>query len=91
MGLYVSDEATGEPLPLAEVSALMDSYGWSGGWRIEDDPDGTIWNGGCPECLFQNPPIVFVVDTAFMRIVELNPIGVDDVLDVVESIVQGTP
>lgn len=81
----------GDPLPLDEVDALMDSYGWEGGWRIEDDAAGTIWNGGCPDCLFQNPPIVFIVETAAMRIVELNPIGVEDVLEAVQAIDEAAP
>lgn len=82
---------SGASLPLDEVSALLDSYGWTGGWRIEDDAAGTIWNGGCPDCLFQSPPIVFVLETATMRIVALNPIGVEDVIDVVTNIDQANP
>ena len=91
MGLYIDDPVSGASLPLAEVSALMDSYGWEGGWRIEDDADGTIWNGGCPDCLFRSPPVVFVLETASMRIVEINPIGVDDVLEIVGAIDQAAP
>jgi hypothetical protein len=91
VGLYFEGVTDGDALPLAEVSALMDAYGWEGGWRIEDDADGTIWNGGCPDCLFQDPPIVFIVETATMHIVELNPIGVEDILEIVTTIDEDTP
>ena len=78
-------------MPIDELSALLDSYGWAGGWRITDDGDSTIWNGGCPDCLFRDPPIVFVLETASMRIVTLNPISVEDVLEIVEDIDQAAP
>ena len=53
--LMYENAETGEPMPFEEVSAIADSeHDWEGGWRFEDDEQGSVFNEGCiAEC----PPI----------------------------------
>lgn len=92
MGLYYASTADGSNLPLGEISARMTSYGWDGGWRIQDDAAGTIWSAGqTPPHLFTYVPFVFIVDTLTMEIAAadggspLEPVELD-VLDALQQL-----
>ena len=47
----------------------MDDFGWSGGWRIIDSEDESIWLGGYPDYLWSVTPNTFILETATMTIV----------------------
>ena len=65
MGIYYKSTHTGEPKTIAEVSAVMDKYGWSGGWRILDSKK--IYS----DHLVNDYPSTFIVDTATMKMIAL--------------------
>ena len=51
------------------VSDRVDSYGWTGGWRITDDTAGTLWNASNGSTyLFPGLPSVWVLNTITMEI-----------------------
>ncbi len=92
VGLYWEDMIDYDNKPLEEVDAKMDTLGWSGGWRIQEDAARSISStlDSAPH-LFDYLPFVFIVDTSTMKIVAsdsgdaLNPIDVD-ILGVVGEI-----
>ena len=68
VGLYYID-MTGTNKPLEDISRTMDSYGWSGGWRIQDNNSGIIWTSqGQGDWLVETTPSVFILRTATMQI-----------------------
>jgi hypothetical protein len=81
--------------PLEDVSAHLDAYGWSGGWRIQEDGAQSISSTlDSPPYLFEYLPFVFIIDTSTMIIVAadsgdaVTPIWVD-VVAVVQQIDEG--
>lgn len=82
--------------PLADVDAVLDGYGWQGGWRIQEDAGDSISGTlAGPPYLFEYLPFVFIIDTATMEIVAadsgdaISPIPVD-VVAVVQQIDEGS-
>lgn len=78
--------------PLSEIDAKLDSYGWEGGWRVQEDSAGSISSTlDSPPYLFPYLPFVFIVDTSTMKIIAAdsgsaaNPINVD-ILEVLQQI-----
>lgn len=74
IGLFYYDVVQEMILPAPETSEMMDKFGWRGGWRIEDTAildlkraQGT--GGGQESLLFVRYPIMFIIETATMRIV----------------------
>jgi len=74
IGIFYYDVVNNVKLPAPETSEMMDKFGWRGGWRIEDTNEldlkraqGT--GGGQESLLFVRYPIMFVIETATMRIV----------------------
>ncbi|MCP4602874.1 MAG: hypothetical protein GY847_20550 [Proteobacteria bacterium] len=86
VGLYFKNLFSGVTLPPNQASAQMDTYGWTSGWRLQDTEDQTIWNGGCPKCLFRELSMFFIIDTKSMTIRSYRPIGVEDIFMVIEEI-----
>lgn len=87
--------ATWTNQPLAEIDTKLDGYGWSGGWRIQEDAARSISSTlDSPPYLFPYIPFVFIVDTQTMEILAadsgdaVNPIDVD-ILAVLEEIASG--
>ena len=81
------DDATGDAsLDPASVSAIADTYGWIGGWRISDTADKTIFYGGYPNWLWQTTPNVFIVDTHSMMIVAAEKGASPTLLDVLAEV-----
>ena len=83
--------------PLEDVSAHLDSYGWDGGFRIQEDAAQSISSTlDSPPYFFEYLPFVFIIDTATMAIVAsdsgdaVNPISVD-VLAAVQAIDEEHP
>jgi hypothetical protein len=89
---YYTDLVSGESMTPAEVSEVFNEvHKWPGGWRIQDI-DKTIWNGGCAdECLFQAPPVFFVLSTATMAIDSFNPIGFEGIIEAIQKIDEESP
>ncbi len=88
MGVYYADNA-GSLQSLAQVSAKMDSFGWDGGWRINDNAQQTLWlaNNGSGTWLWEGTPFVFVVNTVTMEMVASETSGyMVDALSVVQNI-----
>ena len=78
--------------PLSEIDSKIDSYGWDGGWRIQEDSGRSISSTlDSAPYLFPFLPFVFIVDTSTMEIVAadsggaVNPINVD-ILEVLQQI-----
>ena len=71
MGLYYADLSGGNQT-VAQTSARMDQFGWTGGWRITDNAQQTIWfaQDGQGNWLFSGTPNVFVLNTVTMEITE---------------------
>ena len=76
---------------------MMDSFGWRGGWRMEDTDDMEIFfsygPGGGVECRFlRRFPIVYVIETSTMVVVagekgdEYDPANEGLELDVVAEV-----
>lgn len=79
-------------LPLGEIDSKLDGYGWTGGWRIQEDAAQSISSTlDSPPYLFPYLPFVFIVDTSTMIMVAsdegdaFNPIEVD-ILEVLAEI-----
>jgi hypothetical protein len=54
------------------VSDHLDSYGWTGGWRITDTDDKLLYYAADPvsgSYLWPGTPNVFIIDTELMTIV----------------------
>lgn len=78
--------------PLEDIDAILDSDGWEGGWRVQEDAAQTI-----SSTLYDDPyffeylPFVFIIETSTMQIVAtdsgdaVTPINVD-ILGVVQAI-----
>lgn len=78
--------------PLSEIDSKLDTYGWEGGWRIQEDSAQSISSTlDSPPYLFPYLPFVFIVDTSTMEIAAsdggdaMNPVEVD-VLEVLAEI-----
>ncbi|MDJ0763380.1 MAG: hypothetical protein QNJ97_10365 [Myxococcota bacterium] len=81
-----SDLTNGVSLPPEAVSPIVNSLGWTGGWRIQDS-EQQIWIGGCyDQCLFQTAGVLFVLDTATMSIASYSPLDFAAVLEVIKQI-----
>jgi hypothetical protein len=87
--------ATYADLPLGEIDAKLDSYGWTDGWRVQEDAAQSISSTlDSPPYFFNYLPFVFIIDTSTMEIVAadsgdaVNPVSVD-VLAVLEEIAGG--
>jgi hypothetical protein len=80
------DLMTGISLTPLQVGAHAAAAGWDAGWRIQDTAAGAIWHGGCPACLFQVTPVVFVLEAQTMQIVAVDYDGELDLLGLVEEI-----
>jgi hypothetical protein len=84
--------ATWTNQPLSAIDSALDSYGWTGGWRIQEDAATTL-SSTCdnPPYLFPYLPFVFIIDTETMEIAAadsgdaVNPVEVD-ILDVLAEI-----
>lgn len=88
VGTFYVDNA-GNLQSLAQVSARMDQYGWSGGWRINDNAQKTLWlaQDGQGNWLFPAFPSVWVINTVTMEIVASEAWGNQvDALAVVQNI-----
>jgi hypothetical protein len=78
--------------PLEDIDAILDSYGWDGGWRIQEDAAHSISSTlSSAPYFFEYLPFVFIIETSTMQIVAadsgdaVTPINVD-VLAVVQAI-----
>ncbi len=91
MGYYFPDIDSGTTLSPAMASAKFDEYNWVYGWRAQDTPEQTIWLGGCPDCLFQELGLYFVMETRRMRVTKITRLGTDDILAEIERIDSETP
>ena len=78
VGLFYYDVVLQTKLPASETSEMMDKFGWRGGWRMEDldNEDGTMEifhsagdGGGIETRFLRRFPIVYVIETATMRVV----------------------
>jgi hypothetical protein len=71
VGVYFAELTNGSSQTLAAVSAKLDSFGWTGGWRINDNAQRTIWmaSDGAGNWLFSGTPNVWVINTVTMEIV----------------------
>ncbi|MCP4606027.1 MAG: hypothetical protein GY847_36860 [Proteobacteria bacterium] len=74
LGLFYYDVVNKQVLGASETSEMMDQFGWRGGWRIEDRNELDLLSaqgkgGGQESLLFVRYPIMFVLETATMRIV----------------------
>lgn len=74
LGLFYFDIAQGITTSAQETSEMMDEFGWRGGWTIEDNEDLDLLTshgegGGLASVFFRRFPIVYVIETATMRIV----------------------
>ncbi len=73
MGLFYWDVDQQTVLGAKETSEMMTKFGWRGGWRAEDyeltlmEAQGT--GGGQESLLFLRYPIVYIIETATMKIV----------------------
>ncbi|MFO8072353.1 MAG: hypothetical protein R6V85_10815 [Polyangia bacterium] len=69
VGVYYSDLGGGIP-SVDSVSDELDGFGWSGGWRITDNAQNTLWlaQDGQNNWLFPGTPSVWVIDTSSMVI-----------------------
>ncbi|MDJ0764551.1 MAG: hypothetical protein QNJ97_16355 [Myxococcota bacterium] len=73
IGLFFFDVVLEQILEAKETSEMMDTFGWRGGWRIEDtnldifDSHGD--GGGVQTRFLRRFPIVYVIETATMRVV----------------------
>jgi len=67
--VYYAD-LSGNTQSIDAVSSHLDTYGWSGGWRISDNAAKTLWNAsdGGGDWLFWVTPNVFVIRTSTMEI-----------------------
>ena len=57
-----------------ETSEMMDTFGWRGGWRIEDTEELDLLHasgdgGGQESRFFVRFPIAYVLETATMKVV----------------------
>jgi hypothetical protein len=84
VGLYWENMVTYVNQPLSEIDSKLDSYGWQGGWRIQEDAATSISSTlDSPPYFFDYLPFVFIIDTATMEIVAadsgsaFNPTEVD--------------
>jgi len=68
VGLYYAD-GSGNQLPLQTIGQKMDSFGWTGGWRIQDSSNKAIFIGGHPDYLWMVTPNVFILETSSMMVV----------------------
>jgi hypothetical protein len=73
VGLYYASYYDGSWQSVSEVSDHLDSYGWTGGWRITDTTDKLLFYAADPAdpatYLWAGTPNVFIVDTVQMKIV----------------------
>ena len=70
MGLYWQNMQNYANQPLDTIDSMLDGYGWSGGWRIQEDAAQSISSTlDSPPYLFPYLPFVFIVDTSTMEIV----------------------
>jgi hypothetical protein len=65
VGVWYTNNSGGI-MSAAQVSAKMNSFGWSGGYRIEDNANHELWNAFD---LWPSSPGVFVVRTSDMTVV----------------------
>lgn len=72
VGLYYAD-ITGNNKPLEDVSRTIDSFGWSKGWRIQDNNSGILWDGKSQGSWLVDStsmPFVFILNTDTMKVVK---------------------
>ena len=78
--------------PLEDIDDILDSDGWVGGWRVQEDAAQSISSTlDSPPYFFEYLPFVFIIETSTMQIVAadsgdaVTPINVD-ILGVVQGI-----
>ncbi|MCP4675038.1 MAG: hypothetical protein GY854_05940 [Deltaproteobacteria bacterium] len=71
-----------ETLSLEETSKTMSKYRWVGGWRITDSADHAIYSSG----IVIGTPAVFILETATMKIIALEPPDEVNVINTIKSI-----
>ena len=78
--------------PLEDIDETLDSYGWAGGWRVQEDTARSISSTlSSAPYFFEYLPFVFIIETSTMRIVAadsgdaVTPVNVD-ILGVVQEI-----
>ena len=69
-------------LSLEKTSKKLNQYRWKTGWRIEDSEDKAIKYSG----ILTATPTVFILETATMKIVAIEPPDAINVLSIVTEI-----
>jgi hypothetical protein len=77
--------------PLSAIDSTLDSYGWAGGWRIQEDAAQSISSTlDSPPYFFDYLPFVFIIDTSTMEIVAADGGSAfdPDLVDIIEELQQ---